>query len=32
MLREYVSDHLNEALAMLKDEQVAGHLVQEVEA
>ena len=32
MLREYVSDHLSEALAMLKDEQAAGQLVQEVEA
>jgi ArsR family transcriptional regulator len=30
MLREYVSDHLSEALAMLKDEQVARQQEQEV--
>jgi DNA-binding transcriptional ArsR family regulator len=32
MLREYVSDHLSEALAMLKDEQAARQPEQEVEA
>jgi ArsR family transcriptional regulator len=30
MLREYVSDHLSEALAMLKDEQAAHQTEQEV--
>jgi ArsR family transcriptional regulator len=32
MLREYVSDHLSEALTMLKDEQGARQMEQEVEA